>query len=154
MLLFWTFHHLKPFYNGSECQSVISLSAQGICNCKFPIEFPQSFICFSDIYRRSKHTTVAYKDAIYVFGGDNGKSMLNDLIRFDVKDKSWGRACVTLMKPAPRYHHSAVVHGSSMYIFGGYTGDIHSNSNLTNKNDLFEYNFQSAQWSEWKFTGR
>lgn len=80
--------------------------------------------------------------------------MLNDLIRFDVKDKSWGRACVTLMKPAPRYHHSAVVHGSSMYIFGGYTGDIHSNSNLTNKNDLFEYNFQSAQWSEWKFTGR
>lgn len=108
----------------------------------------------SYIYRRSKHTTVAYKDAIYVFGGDNGKSMLNDLIRFDVKDKSWGRACVTLMKPAPRYHHSAVVHGSSMYIFGGYTGDIHSNSNLTNKNDLFEYNFQSAQWSEWKFTGR
>lgn len=116
-------------------------------------EFHLAILC-SDIYRRSKHTTVAYKDAIYVFGGDNGKSMLNDLIRFDVKDKSWGRACVTLMKPAPRYHHSAVVHGSSMYIFGGYTGDIHSNSNLTNKNDLFEYNFQSAQWSEWKFTGR
>lgn len=110
--------------------------------------------CHQNNHRRSKHTTVAYKDAIYVFGGDNGKSMLNDLIRFDVKDKSWGRACVTHMKPAPRYHHSAVVNGSSMYIFGGYTGDIHSNSNLTNKNDLFEYNFQSAQWSEWKFTGR
>lgn len=26
-----------------------------------------SFLC-----RRSKHTVVAYKDAIYVFGGDNG----------------------------------------------------------------------------------
>lgn len=26
------------------------------------------------IFRRSKHTTVAYNDAIYVFGGDNGKS--------------------------------------------------------------------------------
>lgn len=35
--------------------------------------------------RRSKHTVVAYKDAIYVFGGDNGKWMLNDLLRFDVK---------------------------------------------------------------------
>ena len=35
--------------------------------------------------RRSKHTVVSYKDAVYVFGGDNGRSMLNDLLRFDVK---------------------------------------------------------------------
>uniref|UniRef100_A0A8C1BV81 Leucine-zipper-like transcription regulator 1 n=2 Tax=Cyprinus carpio TaxID=7962 RepID=A0A8C1BV81_CYPCA len=41
--------------------------------------------------RRSKHTVVAYRDAIYVFGGDNGKNMLNDLLRFDVKDCSWCR---------------------------------------------------------------
>ncbi|GFG28824.1 hypothetical protein Cfor_03040 [Coptotermes formosanus] len=104
--------------------------------------------------RRSKHTAVAYDDAIYVFGGDNGKIMLNDLLRFDVKEKSWGRALGTGTPPAPRYHHSAVVHGASMFIFGGYTGDIHSNSNLTNKNDLFEYKFQTAQWIEWKFIGR
>jgi hypothetical protein len=61
------------------------------------------------IFRRSKHTVVAYEDAIYVFGGDNGKSMLNDLLRFDVKEMSWGRAFVTGTPPAPRYHHSAVV---------------------------------------------
>lgn len=89
-----------------------------------------------------------------MFGGDDGSRMLNDLIRFDVKDKSWGRAFSTGTAPAPRYHHSAVVHGSSIFIFGGYTGDIHSNSNLTNKNDLFEYKFQFAQWVEWKFVGR
>lgn len=105
-------------------------------------------------FRRSKHTVVAYKDAMYVFGGDNGKTMLNDLIRFGVKDKSWGRACATGTPPAPRYHHSAVVFGNSMFIFGGYTGDIHSNSNLTNKNDLFEYEFQRAMWVEWKFSGK
>ncbi|XP_058802390.1 leucine-zipper-like transcriptional regulator 1 isoform X4 [Phymastichus coffea] len=104
--------------------------------------------------RRSKHTVVAYKDAIYVFGGDNGKRMLNDLLRFDVKEKSWGRAFATGTPPASRYHHSAVVHGSSMFVFGGYTGDIHSNSNLTNKNDLFEYKFQTGQWTEWKFFGK
>lgn len=104
--------------------------------------------------RRSKSTVVPYKDAIYVFGGDNGKKMLNDLVRFDVKERSWGRAFSTGFPPAPRYHHSAVVHGSSMFVFGGYTGDIHSNSNLTNKNDLFEYNFQNGLWVEWKFTGR
>uniref|UniRef100_A0A1A9WLC5 BTB domain-containing protein n=1 Tax=Glossina brevipalpis TaxID=37001 RepID=A0A1A9WLC5_9MUSC len=104
--------------------------------------------------KRSKHTVVAYKDAMYVFGGDNGKTMLNDLIRFGVEDKSWGRACATGTAPAPRYHHSAVVYGNSMFIFGGYTGDIHSNSNLTNKNDLFEYEFQRTMWVEWKFSGK
>lgn len=80
--------------------------------------------------------------------------MLNDLLRFDVKEKSWGRAFATGVPPAPRYHHSAVVHDSSMFVFGGYTGDIHSNSNLTNKNDLFEYRFQTGQWTEWKFIGK
>lgn len=104
--------------------------------------------------KRSKHTAVAYKDALYVFGGDNGKSMLNDLIRFDVKEKSWTKTGCMGVPPAPRYHHSAVVHRTSMFVFGGYTGDILANSNLTNKNDLFEYKFQSAQWVQWKFTGQ
>ncbi|GBP00555.1 Leucine-zipper-like transcriptional regulator 1 [Eumeta japonica] len=104
--------------------------------------------------RRSKHTAVAYKDAIYVFGGDNGKSMLNDLIRFDIKEKSWTKTGCLGTSPAPRYHHSAVVHRSSMFVFGGYTGDILANSNLTNKNDLFEYKFPNAQWVQWKFTGQ
>lgn len=97
---------------------------------------------------------VAYRDAIYVFGGDNGKTMLNDLLRFDVKDCSWCRAFTTGTPPAPRYHHSAVVYGSSMFVFGGYTGDIYSNSNLKNKNDLFEYKFATGQWTEWKTEGR
>lgn len=67
------------------------------------------------IYRRSKHTVVAYKEAIYVFGGDNGKTMLNDLLRFDTVEQSWGRAFVTGIPPAPRYHHSAVVSIPQLY---------------------------------------
>ncbi|KAH0619007.1 hypothetical protein JD844_018606 [Phrynosoma platyrhinos] len=82
------------------------------------------------------------------------KTMLNDLLRFDVKDCSWCRAFTTGTPPAPRYHHSAVVYGSSMFVFGGYTGDIYSNSNLKNKNDLFEYKLATGQWTEWKIEGR
>ena len=59
--------------------------------------------------RRSKHTVVAYKDGIYVFGGDNGRTMLNDLLRFDVKEKSWAKCAFNGTPPARRYHHSAVV---------------------------------------------
>ena len=47
----------------------------------------------------------------------------------------------------------SVIHNSSMYVFGGYTGDIHSNSNLTNRNDLWEYKFDTTQWVEWKMDG-
>ena len=99
---------------------------------------------------RSKHTVVTFNTGVYVFGGDNGKAMLNDLLRFDVKEKSWCRAFSTGTPPAPRYHHSAVVHeeAMAMYVFGGYTGDLHSNSNLRNKNDLFEYKFDTTQWNE------
>ena len=101
--------------------------------------------------RRSKHTMVSYLNGIYVFGGDNGRSMLNDLLVFDVKEKSWSQAIVASgPSPSARYHHSAVVYGSSMFIFGGYTGDIPSNSNLANRNDLWEYKFQSCNWVEWK----
>jgi len=46
--------------------------------------------------------------------------MLNDLLRFDVKEKSWGRALGTGTPPAPRYHHSAVV--STHIMFSGDSG--------------------------------
>ena len=57
---------------------------------------------------------------------------------------------ITGTPPAPRYHHSAVVFMDSMFVFGGYTGDIYSNSNLRNKNDLFEYKFTTSQWINWE----
>ncbi len=67
---------------------------------------------------RSKHSAVALRDGIIVFGGDDGRKMLNDTLRFDVKDESWSRVAVSGTPPSPRYHHSAVLHSKSMYIFG------------------------------------
>ena len=105
--------------------------------------------------KRSKHTMVAWDDRVYVFGGDNGKKMLNDFLVSHVRDSSWARVVYTGQPPPPRYHHSAVVFCNSMFIFGGYAGDINSNSNLHNKNDLFEYCFSTSQWIDWsdKITG-
>uniref|UniRef100_A0A452TBK4 Leucine zipper like transcription regulator 1 n=1 Tax=Ursus maritimus TaxID=29073 RepID=A0A452TBK4_URSMA len=125
---------------GAEVLSNFCSSLGAYSHClgaprRVPASLPRTHSFFS---RRSKHTVVAYKDAIYVFGGDNGKTMLNDLLRFDVKDCSWCRAFTTGTPPAPR----------------GYTGDIYSNSNLKNKNDLFEYKFATGQWTEWKIEGR
>jgi leucine-zipper-like transcriptional regulator 1 len=98
--------------------------------------------------KRSKHTMVAYSNSLYVFGGDNGKQMLNDLVTYDLNNNSWGRA-LNNSPPTPRYHHTAVVYQNSMFLFGGYTGDLNSNSNLCNKNDLYEYRFSSGTWTYW-----
>ena len=43
--------------------------------------------------------------------------MLNDLVRYDVKEKSWGRA-VSMDAPLPRYHHTASLYNGSMFVFG------------------------------------
>lgn len=56
--------------------------------------------------------------------------MLNDLLRFDVKDKSWGRAFTMGSPPAPRYHHSAVVYERSMFLFGNTRNNNNNNRNI------------------------
>lgn len=45
------------------------------------------------------------------------KSMLNDVVRYDVQEKSWGRA-LSMDAPHPRYHHTASLYNGSMFIFG------------------------------------
>ncbi len=46
-------------------------------------------------YRRSKHTIVAWNDKVYVFGGDNGRHMLNDFLVSHIRDSSWARVVYT-----------------------------------------------------------
>lgn len=127
---------------------------------------------FTQFARRSKHTLVAYNNALYVFGGDSGKTMLNDLLKYDIRTGKWSRlVSAGGAPPAPRYHHSAVVFGGSMLVFGGYTAEATGNgsgggvgytgtgagsagpsswTNLANKNDLHEFRFATSTWIEWR----
>ena len=45
--------------------------------------------------KRSKHTIVAWNDKVYVFGGDNGRRMLNDFLVSHIRDSSWARVVYT-----------------------------------------------------------
>ena len=51
--------------------------------------------------------------------------------------------------PQARDGHSAVIHGNSMYIFGGfeYMTSLFSN-------DVYEFNFETSSWSHIQTTGR
>jgi len=83
---------------------------------------------------RRAHTTVLYNGKIYVFGGGNGLTALNDLWTLDVSrlDASLRGASNeglkwTLIKtkgepPAPRGYHTANLVGSVMVVVGGSDG--------------------------------
>eukprot|EP00128_Syssomonas_multiformis_P000784 Colp12_sorted_trinity150504_noHs@35342 len=57
-------------------------------------------------YGINKHTTVAHGEKVYIFGGDDGHKMLNDLVRYNVEQKTWSKVYTSGTAPAPRYHHS------------------------------------------------
>ena len=47
-----------------------------------------------------------------------------------------------------------IIVNNKLCYYDSLTGDLYSNSNLQNKNDLFEYKFNTGQWTEWRIEGR
>jgi len=89
----------------------------------------------------SRHTTVEYSGALYVFGGDDGKRQVNSLHRFDCSKLTWSLVSCKGTPPSPRYFHSSVVYRDRMLVFGGL-------SQQGNENDCHMYNFATRQWEE------
>lgn len=83
---------------------------------------------------RRAHTAVLYNGKIYIFGGGNGLTALNDLWTLDVsrldtslRGTTNGGLKWTLVKakndpPAPRGYHTANLIGSVMVVMGGSDG--------------------------------
>jgi hypothetical protein len=112
----------------------------------YPNVLPQPLKPFSNLPTLSQHPPLLLI-GIIIFGGDLGDAMSNDLLRFDSRDCSWSR-CMTMkgQAPSPRYHHSCDVLAKSLFIFGGYSGNLVANSNLRNTNDLYECRPDKGMW--------
>ncbi|KAL1138043.1 hypothetical protein AAG570_009738 [Ranatra chinensis] len=91
-----------------------------------------------------EHTAVAYKDCIYVFGGELGFSAGNEapLWVYNVTNNSWRkvRGCKGATVPKGRRGHTAVVHRAAMLIYGGYR-DLRGSSN-----ELWAFHFDTESW--------
>lgn len=85
---------------------------------------------------RHSHSAVVYGKYMYVFGGATkiGKipTILSDLFRYSFEEGKW-ELITTSGEILPRWGHSAVVYGNSMFIFGGF-GDSHFMSDLLELN--------------------
>lgn len=84
---------------------------------------------------------------MYLFGGSSGVVENKDLFSLDLNSHKWKIEKQLPMDnndyhlPKTRDEHTAVLHGASMVIFGGFSyGD--------RTNELFRYHFGSSQWEK------
>jgi len=90
---------------------------------------------------RDRHISVVYQNSIYIFGGFDGTSRVNDFYGFDFSTMRWNAIHPQhgTFAPSPRHSHSAVVYKDSLYVFGGYDGSYRS--------DFHQFHFPTGRWS-------
>ena len=105
---------------------------------------------------RHSHSAVVWKNSLFIFGGssEKGKSLDNTLHSFNFGSlfsypppksillnnitvkRTWQQVSVKESAQSVRWGHSAVVFGSSMFIFGG------CNESFPALNQLFQFDFR------------
>eukprot|EP01103_Thecamoeba_quadrilineata_P017027 TRINITY_DN5889_c0_g1_i1.p1 TRINITY_DN5889_c0_g1~~TRINITY_DN5889_c0_g1_i1.p1 ORF type:complete len:506 (+),score=101.30 TRINITY_DN5889_c0_g1_i1:89-1606(+) len=91
---------------------------------------------------RSCHSLALFGGSFIVFGGFDGMLHLNDVHTFEVETGVWSlKSSIIGQPPLSRIHHSCVVYGSSMIIFGGLSG-------TQRLNDLHFLNLNTFSWSQ------
>ena len=93
---------------------------------------------------RAFHSSVTYKNIIYVFGGINKKSeCVNSTYSLDVSTGTWKEIEASGEIPPARMRHSAVVADHYMIIHGG-------KNSKTDMNDIWALDLETFKWTELK----
>jgi Galactose oxidase, central domain len=82
------------------------------------------------IYNNLQFPVLTYFASIIVILMEDGTRHLSDTFLFDFETKTWSSLVAEGISPAPRDSHVSVVHGNSMFVFGGSSGRA--------MNDLYE----------------
>lgn len=76
---------------------------------------------------RDRHTGVVHGNSFFVLAGFDGNQRVNDFFEFSFDAMQWTPVlAMSGMPPSPRHSHASVVHGNSMFVFGGYDGSYRS----------------------------
>ncbi|KAI0334134.1 galactose oxidase [Cubamyces sp. BRFM 1775] len=93
---------------------------------------------------RRAHTSVLYKNKLWIFGGGNGNNALNDVWTLDLSgglDRlRWEEVVTHGEKPSPRGYHTANLIGNVMVLVGGSDGSQCFS-------DIWCLNLDSLLWS-------
>jgi len=90
---------------------------------------------------RFAHSAVIFQDSIFIFAGKDIKgNVCNDILQFNFANRRWNEIQSKGILPSPRYGHTSIVKGNSMFVFGG--ADNHSET----LGDLQRFNFETNEW--------
>ncbi|CAD8133827.1 unnamed protein product [Paramecium octaurelia] len=124
-------------------------SAEGILkdfyklNLRAEYFYWQNIKCEYEPGPRCCHTLCAFKDSLYLFGGQIADSITtNEIFVHDVNLKFWKKLSINDSYPQPLDNYCATVYNDQLIIFGGfYTADTFKHSN-----DLYSFNFKLNSW--------
>ncbi len=68
---------------------------------------------------RAGHGLTCMDNRLFVFGGDNGSCVLNDLYEFNISSQEWSYLKSNDTQPTPRAGHGFVGASGKVYVFGG-----------------------------------
>jgi hypothetical protein len=96
---------------------------------------------------RFAHTATVVGDKIYLFGGNDGQNLFNDMHVLDTETWTWSPCHTTGEIPLARAGHAAVlVNDACICFFGG--GDIHGPTN-----DLYIFDVDTHEWTRPRIYG-
>jgi Kelch motif len=115
------------------------------------------------MYPRYRATCVVYKNCMILYGGHDGTRHLSDTFTFDFDTLTWNALLTDGTQPIPRDSHVSVIHGNSMYVFGGSSGvamnDFHelqlpsgvtNTPSSSNSNNSVSSNNHSSAVARWR----
>merc|ERR550517_1422272 len=90
---------------------------------------------------RRGHTAVVFQDSMYIYGGyQDLKGSTAELWAFHFPSATWHLVSQGgAVDCPPRHRHSAVLHDSAMWVFGGM-------NDLQERSDFWKFDFVSRSW--------
>src|SRR5690606_14378607 len=96
-----------------------------------------------EIVPRAFHTAVVYKDDMYLYGGNRfSTDTFTKVYKLDIKNREWSTCKVSGYEPRGRSHHTSVIYGDSMLVFGGQFCS----------EGILEFHFPTNTWKHWERT--
>lgn len=95
---------------------------------------------------RSLHSVSYLNDYLFIFGGFDGESRINDFYKYSIKESEWRKIITNDIPPTPRERHFSITHENSLFIFGGFDGS-------NRLNDFYEFNIENNTWQEVLYSG-
>jgi N-acetylneuraminic acid mutarotase len=91
--------------------------------------------------RISDHSATYVNGSLIIFGGKIDGGLSNAVHIYAIDDNNW-TSVETGNNPEPRYGHTAVVYGSSLFVFGGRF------ANESVNNEIWSLNLTSFEWTQ------